>query len=350
MQELVCAARRLPERIYAYGFSFNKRRFVRRFAAESTVNFVRTPAAVPPGSTLLLWGSEPVPLLLARDVAVVRVEDGFLRSVGLGVELTQPLSWVMDGHGIYYDATTPSDLEQLLQTLDATPQLVARAARLRALIVAAGITKYSVGKGSWQRPAGQERVILVPGQVESDASIRFGAAAIRANFELVRAVREANPDAYVVYKPHPDVVAGLRRVGAQEIEARAWTDEVVTDVSMCELLKRVDEVHVMTSLAGFEALLRDKAVVCYGHPFYSGWGLTKDFVPLPRRTRRLTLDELVAGVLIAYPRYVSRVTGRLTSPEQVLEDLVAWRSAGAGRSRPWQGVWRAMLRMTVGRA
>jgi capsular polysaccharide export protein len=350
MQEPERSSRRLPNRVFAYGFSFNKRRFVRRFAAESTVHFVRTPAAVPPGSTLLLWGSSPVPKLIAGDVDVVRVEDGFLRSVGLGAELTRPLSWVMDGEGIYYDATVPSDLEHLLQTLDTTPQLVARAARLRSLIVASGITKYCVGVDSWQRPAGQERVILVPGQVETDASIRFGAAGIRDNFELVRAVREANPDAYVVHKPHPDVVAGLRLRGDRDFEARAWSDEIVTDVSMSEMLKRVDEVHVMTSLAGFEALLREKTVVCYGHPFYAGWGLTRDVVPLPRRTRRLTLDELVAGALIAYPRYVSRSTQRLTSPEQVLEELVAWRTASARRNRPWQGVWRAVLRMTVGRA
>jgi len=350
MKEPGHPAPRLPGRVFAYGFSTHKRRFLRRFAGESAVRFVRRPARVPAGSTLLLWGSHPVPQLLAQDVRVVRVEDGFLRSVGLGTELVQPLSWVMDGRGIYYDARVPSDLEHVLQTLEFTPQLVARATRLRARIVASGITKYSIGQGAWHRPAGRARVILVPGQVETDASLRFGAPEIRTNLELVRAVRDANPDAYIVYKPHPDVVAGLRLTGLQEHEARAWSNEVVTDIPIGEMLKRVDEVHVMTSLAGFEALLREKSVVCYGQPFYAGWGLTRDVVPLARRVRRLTLDELVAGALIAYPRYVSRSTGKHTTAERVLDELLAWRNASVGRNRPWQRVWRAVLRMTVGRA
>jgi len=168
----------------------------------------------------------------------------------------------MDGRGIYYDARVPSDLEHVLQTLEFAPQLVARATRLRACIVASGITKYSVGQGAWHRPAGQARVILVPGQVETDASLRFGAPEIRTNLGLVRAVRDANPDAYIVYKPHPDVVAGLRLTGLQEHEARAWSNEVVTDIPIGELLKRVDEVHVMTSLTGFEALLTSLSLKC----------------------------------------------------------------------------------------
>ena len=70
---------------------------------------------------------------------------------------------------------------------------------------------------------------------------------------------------------------------------------------MGELLAAVDEVHVLTSLAGFEALQRGKRVVTYGQPFYAGWGLTEDIYPVDRRTRRLSLDELVAGALIVYP-------------------------------------------------
>src|SRR5207253_2034231 len=79
-------------------------------------------------------------------------EDGFLRSVGLGAELARPLSWVLDRTGMYYDATRPSDLEQLLQSWEFTPQLLARAAALRERIVASGITKYSVGERAWPRP------------------------------------------------------------------------------------------------------------------------------------------------------------------------------------------------------
>lgn len=110
------------------------------------------------------------------------------------------------------------------------------------------------------------------------------------------------------------------------------------------LLDAVDEVHVITSLAGFEALLRGRKVTCYGNPFYAGWGLTQDMAPLVRRTRRLSLDELVAGALILYPTYVSRTTGRFTTPERALEELLAWREQGGSRMPLWRKGLRMILR------
>jgi len=254
----------------------------------------------------------------------------------------------MDRRGMYYDATRESDLECLLQCTQFAPGLLARAAALRERIVASGITKYSVGERAWRRP-GRARVILVPGQVESDASLRLGARSIRTNLALVRAVRAANPDGYLVYKPHPDVAAGLRARGTHEQHVRDFCDEVVTEVAMGTLLGQVDEVHVLTSLAGFEALLRGRRVVCYGLPFYAGWGLTQDFESLPRRRRRLTVDQLVAGTLIVYPTYVSRRTGCYIHAEQALDELLAWREAAGRPNRVWQHLRRTVLRLTVAR-
>jgi capsular polysaccharide export protein len=110
----------------------------------------------------------------------------------------------------------------------------------------------------------------------------------------------------------------------------------------------VDEVHVLTSLAGFEALLRGKRVVTYGQPFYAGWGLTLDMAPPPRRTRRLTLDELVAGALILYPTYVSRTTNRFTTPERALDELLSWREEGTSGLPIWRKVMRLVLRKLKG--
>ena len=302
---------------------------------------------MPPGATLLLWGSAAAPPGLPVGVRLVRIEDGFLRSVGLGAELARPVSWVLDRSGIYYDATRPSDLEQLLQSWEFTPELLARAAALRERIAASGITKYSVGAREWRRP-GRARVILVPGQVESDASLRLGAPALRTNIALVRAVRQSSPDSYLIYKSHPDVAAGLRARGQGEAQVRDWCDEVVSDVAMGTLLGQVDEVHVLTSLAGFEALLRGKLVVCHGLPFYAGWGLTQDVVTLARRRRPLTLNQLVAGTLIVYPTYVSRRSGGYITPEQALDELLAWRDSCGSPNRAWQYLRRAALRLTVG--
>jgi capsular polysaccharide export protein len=342
---------RFPASVYALNFSWWKQPIVRAFFQGSEVRFVRDAHAVPRQGTRVVWGSQqtlsaPDPGRSGADDGgrVIRLEDGFLRSVGLGADLVRPLSWVMDGRGIYYDATRPSDLEHLLQTHRFDATLLQRAAGLRQRIVEQGLTKYNVNGPRWQRPPQTTRVILVPGQVETDASIAFGTPDIRRNIDLLRAVRRAEPDAYVVYKPHPDVVAGLRRRGVGEEASARWCDETVTEYAMADLLEAVDEVHGLTSLAGFEALLRGKTVVVYGQPFYAGWGLTQDREPLARRTRKLALDELVAGVLILYPAYVSRTTGRYTTPERALDELLAWRHA----SPPSLPFWRVLLRLGLG--
>lgn len=317
---------RFPESIQALGFSAWKRPLVRRFMQGSQVEFKSNENGLQSSDArpLVVWGLTPAP----EGRAVLRLEDGFLRSVGLGADLVAPLSWVIDQHGLYYDPSQPSDLEILLETHEFDEMLLERAQRLRKQIVASGLTKYNVGLPEWQRPLSSKRVILVPGQVETDASIRRGAPGIRRNLELLRVVREANPQAYVIYKPHPDVVAGLRARGAHESSARYWCDEIVIDIQMATLLESVDEVHVLTSLAGFEALLRGKRVVCHGQPFYAGWGLTEDRLPLERRRRTLSLEMLVAGTLLLYPTYVSRVTRYFTTPEQALEELIEWRERG----------------------
>jgi len=84
---------------------------------------------------------------------------------------------------------------------------------------------------------------------------------------------------------------------------------------------QVDELHTLTSLSGFEALMRGLPVYTYGGPFYAGWGLTKDRVEFPRRTRRLSLDELVAGTLILYAAYHDWLTGLTCTPEAVIHRL-----------------------------
>jgi capsular polysaccharide export protein len=335
---------RFPAELYAIGFSRWKKRIVRDFFQGSHVRFVNRADQVPAGNLLATWGHKPIRGRLADKVALIRLEDGFLRSVGLGADLVRPLSWVMDRQGIYYDATAPSDLESLLQQTAFPEELQNRARSLREELCQSGLTKYNVGAGHWQRPVGVARVILVPGQVESDASIRYGAPGIRTNLGLLKAVRAANPDAYVIYKPHPDVVAGLRAKGSGEGEAFNCCDEIITNVPMGPLLEVIDEVHTLTSLAGFEALLRGKQVVAYGQPFYAGWGLTRDMIPPLRRQRKLALDELVAGVIISYPTYVSRTTGRFTTPERAFQELLAWRDEGPTRLPLWRRGWRLLMR------
>lgn len=343
-------AEALPDVIYAIGFSWRKRSLVRQFLSPSQIKFVRQPEQVPEGACAAVWASGPFGQQAQRhdlDGRLKRLflEDGFLRSVGLGADLVRPLSWVIDSRGIYYDASRPSDLEHLLQTAVFDGPTLRRAAALRGQLVSTGLTKYNVGAAPWHRlmAAAGKKVVLVPGQVETDAAIRLGATGATTNLALLQAARQAEPDAWLIYKPHPDVVAGLRNAGAQENQAAQSCDEIVTGVPMGTLLESVDAVHVLTSLTGFEALLRGKEVVCHGVPFYAGWGLTQDMRPLlqpSRRSRLLSLDQLVAGVLLLYPTYVSRVSRRACTAEQALAELLSWR-ASSDAALPF---WRKMLR------
>jgi capsular polysaccharide export protein len=339
----VSAAPALAGAVCAHGFSLRKRRLLQAFTRRTDVRFVSSGQEVPPGADLLLWGAAEAPAGTPRDARIVRVEDGFVRSVGLGADLTRPVSWVFDPVGIYFDATRPSALEQLLSHADFSADEIARAAQLAHRIVQAGLTKYNLAAPDWERPRHDRQVVLVPGQVETDASIAKGCVDVRTNMALLRAVRAARPDAWIVYKPHPDVVAGLRGRGVGEDEAAGVADEVLVHGSMHDLLAKVDEVHVMTSLAGFEGLLRGKPVVCWGQPFYAGWGLTRDMCPHQRRTRRRSRDELVAAALLRYPVY--HAAGRACTAEGAVDYLVG-RKASLPTKDAW---WRRWVRPLLAR-
>lgn len=166
--------------------------------------------------------------------------------------------------------------------------------------------------------------MLVPGQVEDDRAVTSGGA-LASNIELLRRAREeAGPDAYVIYKPHPDVLAGHRRGLIPEADVATLADHIETDAPMAALIAMVDELHVNSSLAGFEALMRGKRVTVHGVPFYAGWGLTVDRGPVPlRRTACRTVDELVAAALLMYPRYFDPETGLPCSAEVLVERLAA---------------------------
>lgn len=293
-----------------------------RFASPARAPALAARAARP----ILVWAGQESPALRAAatdtGVPLARVEDGFLRSRGLGADLVPPLSLVRDDLGIYYDPTCESRLETLIAA-PPPPGAADRAAALVARITGAGLSKYNTGDSALPPlPAG--RRILVPGQVEDDASIRLGAGEVRTNLGLLQAARTANPGAVILYKPHPDVEAGLRTGRVPEDAMHDLADAVLSGVSAAAALDAVDEVWTITSLMGFEALLRGKPVVCLGAPFYAGWGLTRDLGPVPaRRTARPDLMTLAHATLIAYPRYRDPLTGLPCPPEVVADRLAA---------------------------
>ncbi|PWG17166.1 capsular polysaccharide biosynthesis protein [Salibaculum griseiflavum] len=269
------------------------------------------------GRRQMVWASKAE----GHDAAF-RVEDGFLRSRGLGADLVPPLSLVLDDLGIYYDPRTESRLERLIEASPHLPEdETARADRLIARLTRSRLSKYNIEGAGLPPGLPAGRRILVPGQVEDDASILTGTEDIRTNRALLEAARTANPAAVILYKPHPDVEAGLR--DGAVADAQLFADAVLDRTDAMATLDTVDEVWTMTSLMGFEALLRGKSVTCLGTPFYSGWGLTDDrAMPCPRRTARPTLAQLAHAALIGYPRYFDPVTG-LACPVEVVVDRLS---------------------------
>ncbi|WP_299946210.1 capsular polysaccharide biosynthesis protein [uncultured Microbulbifer sp.] len=329
---------RLSGRWVGIGFSPWKRRFIPNYLGRrGKIRFIydyKQVHKVSAGGNALVWAGRVTEKLRTYSeklgLKLWQAEDGFLRSSGLGVDLTVPISLVFDSKGIYFDARYPSDLEGILKETNFSQSLINRAQNLRKNILAKGVSKYNIGScekpGELRFPV-ERKVILVPGQVESDASIACGSPSIKSNQSLLNRVRSENPDAYILYKPHPDVEAGAR-LGTLQPGSDAVYDRLIRNIEISALLKHVNEVHTMSSLTGFEALLRGLKVVTYGLPFYAGWGLTDDKLLTrdtsagieldsfkARRGRKLTLDELVAGTLILYPLYVDPSSGEYIDAE-----------------------------------
>ena len=324
--------KQLAKQTYFFGFSRWKRRFTKPFFPNAKIVFCATLAdGITKGlegqSKIYIWGKKSFPEVEAyakeKNISLHRVEDGFIRSVSLGSDLTKAYSLVVDNRGIYFDPTQESDLEHILNTAVFDDALKERAKKLQQYLVENKISKYNIYQDKALELKGLKEgqmIIMVPGQVEDDASIKYGAQGM-TNLELLQESRKNAPDAYIIYKPHPDVLAGNRIGNIEETEALKYCDTIIEKASIDSVLERADEVHTMTSLVGFEALMRGKKVTTYGLPFYAGWGLTTDTKSTSRRIAKRTLEELVAATLILYPRYIHPETNEFCEVEVLLFEI-----------------------------
>lgn len=244
-----------------------------------------------------------------RNIDIVRVEDGFLRSVALGKSHSTPYSLVFDHSGLYFNADMPSDLENLLQHHDfaSDKKLLSKAGALISLFKTMNLSKYNLPShtpiSSILGPQLRKRV-LVLGQVMTDASLKYGRASEWDSDRLLALAIHENPHAEVLYRPHPD----LRDAATGMFQVPKEVKVIDADVKLGELFAHVDHVYVITSLSGLEALLHGLKVTVAGMPFYAGWGLTDDRQTHERRTRKLTVEELFCGAYLLYPQYLLKAT------------------------------------------
>jgi capsular polysaccharide export protein len=277
-----------------------------------------------------VWGFKYPPFLkrFCRRFAIpfFHVEDGFVRSVSLGGHRSPPASLIIDSQTMHYDARNPSDLEHTLQTYDfaADKALMERAETCIRMLLDLRVSKYNLGKridlDSILGPKTKRRVLVI-GQVETDAAIAFGCDRPVTNNDLVRLAAAENPDAQVIYKPHPEVLHGTRKDVSDPMDVAEICDILKEDIAPADALEGVDHVYTITSLMGFEALLRGLPVTCIGLPFYAGWGVTDDRQGCERRTRHLSTREIFAAAYLLRAGYSDPETCRSSNLESVIRRL-----------------------------
>jgi capsular polysaccharide export protein len=277
-----------------------------------------------------VWGFKYPPFLkrFCRRFAIpfFHVEDGFVRSVSLGAHRSPPASLIIDSRTMHYDARYPSDVEHTLQTYDfaADKTLMERAETCIRMLLDLRVSKYNLGKrvdlDALLGPKTKRRVLVI-GQVETDAAIAFGCDRPVTNNDLVRLAASENPDAQIIYKPHPEVLHGTRAGVSNPVEVADICDILKEDIAPADALEGIDHVYTITSLMGFEALLRGIPVTCYGQPFYAGWGATDDRQKCERRTRTRSPAEIFAAGYQLHSRHFDPGTGEPAQLETVVRML-----------------------------
>ena len=243
-----------------------------------------------------------------KNIDIWRVEDGFIRSADLGANGATPYSLVFDKSGLYYNSTQPSDIEKILNYYDFNihNNLAKEASKLLSSIIDLKVSKYNPPAMYHSTSLKLKKRVLVIGQVDNDASIRYGNPDGWSMEDMVRLAKYENPNAEICYRPHPEIFKGFQESNFKNTNVELFAEILSPDEHIIDLIERVDHVYTITSLTGLEALLRGKQVTVLGQPFYAGWGLTDDRseFDLTRRNRKLSLLELFIGAYIVYPRYI----------------------------------------------
>ncbi|MBM96158.1 MAG: hypothetical protein CMI09_09985 [Oceanospirillaceae bacterium] len=225
------------------------------------------------------------------------IEDGFIRSIETGLQGSPALSITVDDVTAYYDAINCSRLEQRMQSDHLlSHDCIERAKRCISMLREFKITKYnhapyvdSLNLGS------NDNKVLVVDQRFGDMSVERGMADLKS-FEkmLVRAIQD-NPESDIVVKLHPDALISGKNSYLDGFEFIKEIDRVIIvdfNINPHVLFEKCSKVYVVTSGMGFEAAISGCEVHCFGVPYYSGWGVTVDYVDFPRRTRERTLEDV----------------------------------------------------------
>ncbi|WP_112744288.1 capsular polysaccharide export protein, LipB/KpsS family [Moraxella ovis] len=228
---------------------------------------------------VLVWGQKPSSLKAKKfakenNLPLITVEDGFLRSLSAGTD-TVVASFIADDLGVYFDLTLPNRLQHLIfecmSHWDDHKQNYAHS--LIDKIITHRLSKYNESQDAPNptRISGNDRMhVLIIDQVAGDASIQGAGANKDIFLAMLTHARSQYPDANIWIKAHP---AGKGYFSQNDIEQPFYLTEKCNPIA---LLEQVSTVYTVSSHIGFEALLLNKKVYCFGVNCYSGFGLTDD--------------------------------------------------------------------------
>ncbi len=288
-------------------------------------------------SVIVVWGrrswSYHKGMQIAQKIkaSVWSIEDGFIRSVGLGKDGFQPLSLVVDKSGLYFDALRSSDLECLIvQGVDDAPRAQAAMAEIRKF----HLSKYNHAPVMKVAASADRKNILVVDQTCGDQSIELGGVQEQVFERMLAQACRDHPDATIWVKTHPDVSVQKRTGYLTHIQACPQIRLLTQAMNPLALLEQMDEVYVVTSQLGFEALIMGKVVRCFGVPWYAGWGLTDDSAaPMAilngRRGQARTLSQLFTAAYFHYARYINPETGLRCELEEAMQWIIKHMSRQA---------------------
>lgn len=260
---------------------------------------------------------------------VVYLEDGFIRSVKIGLSKDPGLSIIWDDISSYYNATKETRLEKILNSsFILTEEEKNKVKSAINLIVKNCISKYNhspvidveIGR------VGHRKILLVD-QRFGDMSVEMGFGSEKTFENMLREALDRGKDYDIIIKQHPDSITGGKKSYFNN-EMLAYTKALSNvfvvdfDINPYSLMKNVDEVFVCSSGMGFEALLANKKVTCFGMPFYSGWGITEDKIKCDRRVKKRTLEEIFYVAYILLSRYFNPDTNKVCDIEEVCEYIL----------------------------
>lgn len=279
-------------------------------------------------SIYLGWGHRPSGLWALKKARQTGrpsclLEDGFLRSF---TREETALSIVFDDQGIYYDASQPSRLENLIQQ-SLTEQQEERTQNLIQLWRAKRVSKYNA-QPDYTGGLPQDYVLVID-QVRNDQSIAKGLANAQSFQTMLEAALAEHPHSQILLKVHPDTITRPNKNGHFDIAQIQKNPRITIIFDPCHpvrLLEQAKAVYTVTSQMGFEALLWGKPVRTFGMPFYAGWGLTKDEQRAPERRNSANLLQITHAALIDYPVYLDPENHTQCQAEAIIEYLGERRS------------------------